>query len=129
MGASGKLWNKDFAILWQGQLISDLGNGIFNAILGFWVLDITGSELLMGTVMACLSIPRVLFGPFAGTFADRHSRKWIIVVADLVRGVMFAAVGGGGRGGGFSPPPPRGCPSVLPEAPTSSEEAGTMRWR
>ncbi len=93
MGASGKLWNKNFAILWQGQLISDLGNGIFNFILGFWVLDITGSPLLMGAVMACLSIPRVIFGPIAGTFADRHSRKWIIVLADLIRGVLFACVG------------------------------------
>ena len=93
MDKGHKLWNKDFFILWQGQLISDLGNGIFYAILGFWVLDLTGSKLLMGTILACLSIPRVILGPFAGAFSDRHSRKWIIVFADLVRGLLFALTG------------------------------------
>lgn len=89
----GKLWNKNFTILWQGQLISDLGNGIFMAILSFWVLELTRSLVMMGTVLACLSIPRVLFGPFAGAFADRHSRKWIIVAADSIRGVLFTSTG------------------------------------
>lgn len=93
MGRGNKLWNKDFAILWQGQLISDLGNGIFNAILSFWVLDITGSKIMMGTILACLSLPRVLLGPFAGAFADRHSRKWIIVLADAIRGILFTGIG------------------------------------
>jgi MFS transporter, DHA3 family, macrolide efflux protein len=93
MNTGNKLWNKNFVILWQGQLISDLGNGIFNAILSFWVLEITGSLIMMGTVLACLSIPRVVLGPFAGTYADRHSRKWIIVFADSIRGVLFTIVG------------------------------------
>jgi MFS transporter, DHA3 family, macrolide efflux protein len=93
MGTGGKLWNKNFSILWQGQFISDLGNGIFLAVLSFWILKLTGSTIMMGTILACLSIPRVLFGPFAGAFADRHSRKWIIVTADLIRGVLFTVIG------------------------------------
>lgn len=100
MGTGNKLWNKNFVILWQGQLISDLGNGIFNAIMSLWVLRLTtsiafpnGNTALMGTVVACLSLPRVLLGPIAGAFADRHSRKWIIVITDLVRGLLFASVG------------------------------------
>lgn len=93
MSAGTKLWNKNFVILWQGQFISDLGNGIFNAILSFWVLEITGSKVMMGTILACLSLPRVVLGPIAGAFADRHSRKWIIVFTDLIRGVLFTLVG------------------------------------
>lgn len=94
MGTDNRLWNRNFSILWQGQLISDLGNGIFMFILGFWILDLTNKNtFLYGTVLTCLSVPRVLFGPFAGTFADRHSRKWIIVFADLFRGVLFVCVG------------------------------------
>lgn len=92
-GNNGKLWNKNFAILWQGQLISDIGNGIFMFVFGFWILALTNKNMILyGTVFACLSIPRVLFGPFAGTFADRHSRKWIIVFADLARGILFVGV-------------------------------------
>ncbi len=91
--ASGKLWNKNFVLLWQGQLVSELGIGVYNAIMGFWVLDITGSMAMMGTILACQALPRVLFGPFAGAYTDRHSRKWIIVSMDLIRGLLFGAVG------------------------------------
>lgn len=88
-----KLWNRNFFLLWQGQLTSELGIGVFNAIMGFWVLDITGSLAMMGTILACQALPRVLLGPFAGAFSDRHSRKWIIVLTDLIRGLLFGGVG------------------------------------
>ncbi len=88
-----RLWNRTFIILFQGQFISDLGNGIFNAILSFWVLELTHSKVMMGTILACLALPRVALGAFAGTFADRHSRKWIIVASDAIRGLLFVLVG------------------------------------
>ncbi len=91
--ASGKLWNRNFFLLWQGQLVSELGIGVYNAIMSFWVLDITGSKAMMGTILACQALPRVLLGPFAGAYTDRHSRKWIIVWMDLIRGLLFGAVG------------------------------------
>lgn len=94
MGKGSRLWNKNFTILWQGQLISDLGNGIFTAILSLWVLDLTqNNKIIMGTVLACLTLPRVILGPFVGAFADRQSRKWIIVTADTIRGIMFTGLG------------------------------------
>ena len=67
-----KLWNRNFAILWQGQLISDFGNAEFAVALGFWVLERTsGNTVLMGIVEAAFAIPGVLLGPFAGTLARR----------------------------------------------------------
>lgn len=93
MGKTERLWNRNFIILCQGQFISDLGNGIFNAVLSFWVLSITGSKVMMGTILACLALPRVLLGAIAGTYADRHSKKWIIVAADAIRGLLFTGVG------------------------------------
>jgi MFS transporter, DHA3 family, macrolide efflux protein len=95
-----RLWNKNFSILWQGQLISDFGNAAFTVALGFWVLEATKSALypfgntaLMGLILACFAIPGVVLGPVAGAFADRHNRKLIIVAADFVRGVLFALMG------------------------------------
>ncbi len=89
-----KLWNRNFAILWQGQLISDFGNAAFAVALGFWVLERTGGNTaLMGIVEAAFAIPGVLLGPFAGAVADRANRKWIIVAADFFRGTLYTLMG------------------------------------
>lgn len=100
MNAIKRLWNKNFTILWQGQLISDFGNAAFSVTLGFWVLSVTatpsnpgGNLSLMGLIMACFALPGVILGPFAGAIADRTNRKWIIITADFIRGLLFAAMG------------------------------------
>jgi len=88
-----KLWNRDFSLLWQGQLVSDLGQAAFTVILGFWVLDVTDSTAIMGIILACFTLPRVLFGPFAGAFADRANKRLLIVFSDLLRGIFFVGMG------------------------------------
>lgn len=100
MSSIKRLWNRSFAILWQGQLISDFGNAVFAVTLGFWVLGATatpdmpaGNLALMGIIEACFALPAVLLGPFAGAVADRINRKWILIAADLVRGLLFGAMG------------------------------------
>lgn len=89
-----RLWNRNFAILWQGQLISDFGNAAFSVALGFWVLQRTGGDVaLMGIVEAMFAIPGVLLGPFAGAVADRVNRKSIIIAADFLRGTLYTLMG------------------------------------
>lgn len=92
--APEKLWNMNFFLLWQGQLVSSLGSVIYSIALGFWVLQLTGSTALMGAIMASSSIPRFLLGPFAGVLVDRLNRKWIIVLTDAIRGaaMLFLAI-------------------------------------
>jgi MFS transporter, DHA3 family, macrolide efflux protein len=88
-----RLWTRNFALLWQGQLVSSVGDVIYEIALGFWILAVTGSTALMGTLMAASMLPRVIFGPFAGTLVDRSDRKWLMVATDGVRGVAVVAVG------------------------------------
>ena len=64
-----KVWNLNFFLLWQGQFVSAVGDVVYEIALGFWILAMTGSTALMGTLMAASTIPRVLLGPFAGSFA------------------------------------------------------------
>lgn len=92
---SNKLWNKNFFLLWQGQLVSCLGDALYSIALGFWVLEKTGSSAIMGTLMASISIPRIIIGPFAGVLVDRFNRKKIIILGDLIRGLgmLFVAFG------------------------------------
>lgn len=88
-----KLWNKNFFLLWQGQMVSVLGDVIYMIALDFWVLEMTGSTAIMGLLSAMTMAPRIILGPFAGVFVDKWDRKNIIVISDLIRGVFVTFVG------------------------------------
>lgn len=87
-----KLWNINFFLLWQGQLISAFGDVIYSIALGFWIMQKTGSTALMGTLVAVSSIPRIVISPFAGVLVDRWDRKKLIVLMDFLRGVAILFV-------------------------------------
>ncbi len=88
-----KLWTLNFFLLWQGQMVSTFGSSIYSIILGFWVLDKTGSTAVMGSMMAISILPRVFLSPIAGTYVDRQNKKWIIVVTDLINGCAMTLLG------------------------------------
>jgi len=88
-----KLWNLNFILLWQGQLVSNFGDSVYDIALGFWILAKTGSTGLMGILMATAVIPRVFLSPIAGTYVDRHNRKNILIITDVIRGIMISIVG------------------------------------
>lgn len=88
-----KLWNKNFFLLWQGQLVSVFGDALYSMALGLWVLQETGSTAIMGSIMALVTIPRIILGPFAGVIVDRSDRKRLIVLGDIIRGIGMLLIG------------------------------------
>lgn len=88
-----KLWNRNFFLLWQGQLVSQTGQRAFGLAMLFFIKETTGSASLMGLMMMLSSLPGVLLGPMGGTFADNFSRKKIIVFGDLINGFIVLSLG------------------------------------
>ncbi|MBV8884663.1 MAG: MFS transporter [Chroococcidiopsidaceae cyanobacterium CP_BM_RX_35] len=86
--------NRNFFLLWQGQLISQIGNQISTIAMLFWLKQTTGSATLIGLIMMASALPSVLLGPIAGTFADRYSRRTIIICCDLFAGLMVLSQAG-----------------------------------
>jgi DHA3 family macrolide efflux protein-like MFS transporter len=87
-----KLWTSSFFILWQSQLVSTLGDAAYSVALGFWVLAVTGSTTLMGTLMAASTLPGVLVSPIAGVIIDRYNRKYLLIAMDMIRGICIVLV-------------------------------------
>jgi MFS family permease len=87
------LWTLNFLLLWQGQLVSILGDVVYAIALGFWILAVTGSTALMGGLLAASTLPRILVSPIAGVVVDRGDRRILMIWMDAVRGAAVVAVG------------------------------------
>lgn len=93
-GGEGRLFNRNYLLLWGGQAVSQLGNQAYALAMMFWLMEKTGSASLMGLVMMFSSLPALLLSPIGGAFADRHSRIRIIIVSDLIAGCALATLTG-----------------------------------
>lgn len=88
-----KLFNKNFFLLWQGQFVSRMGTQVFLIAMLAWIKNTTNSGTMLGTVSAIAGAVAIVLGPFCGVFADRNSRKKIIVVTDILNGILISALG------------------------------------
>jgi MFS family permease len=82
------LGERDFRKLFATRLISQTGDGVFNAGLGAYVFFNATSfpDPAAATVaFAVLYLPYSLIGPFAGVFIDRWSRRQILAWSALLR--------------------------------------------
>lgn len=86
------LKSRPYAMLWIGQSLSGLGDGIFSIALAWQVLLMTHSGTAMGLVLVASAIPRLLFLLIGGVTADRLPRRMILLWSDGGRGVVVLLI-------------------------------------
>ena len=86
-----KLFSKDFTLVVIGQIISLFGNAIIRFALPLYLLNLTGSSALYGTVTACAFIPAILLSPIGGIVADRVNKRNIMVMLDFFTAFVILA--------------------------------------
>lgn len=86
------LRHRDFALLWSGQAFSMLGNSVNTIALPWQVLQLTGSALQMGIVIAINIAANVLFLLFGGAIVDRVPRRRVLLISDFTEGAIFFAI-------------------------------------
>ena len=84
-----KFWNRNYTLVVIGQIISLVANNILHFALSLYILDLTGSGVMFGTITAVSMLPVVLLMPFGGMLADRVNRKKIMVAMDLFTGFII----------------------------------------
>ncbi|MEO6578083.1 MAG: MFS transporter [Candidatus Limnocylindria bacterium] len=83
--------NRNFSLLWVGQLISLLGDRIHIIALGALVAG-RATALEVGLTFAATAVPSVLLGPLAGVLVDRWDRRVTMILCDVSRVVLVLAV-------------------------------------
>jgi MFS family permease len=82
---SGALSERSFRLLFAGQGISSIGDGVVPVALSFAVLGLTGSVPDLGLVLAAQSLPLILFVLIGGVWSDRLPRQRVMLFSDLTR--------------------------------------------
>lgn len=84
MSGSMSIKNRDYFRYWCALLVSNLGNWMQTAAMGWLVLKISGSAEALGWVMGLRFLPSLLFSVPAGALADQFSRRKIVRTSQTV---------------------------------------------
>src|SRR5437867_3825224 len=83
---------RDFRLLWGGQTISLLGDGIFVVALAWQTLHLSSSPTALSAVLLARALPEVLLAVVGEAITDRFPRRSVMLVSDLVRTACVGAI-------------------------------------
>jgi len=84
--------NRNFRLLWIGQVLSDIGSQIGSLAYPLLVLALTHSALVAGVVATAAGAASFAVRLPAGALADRLDRRRTMIVCDAVRTLALAAL-------------------------------------
>ena len=87
------LRNRNFFLLWIGQIISQLGDRLGQmALIAFVYLRAPGSSMQIAKILSFTIIPVFLIGPLAGVYVDRWDRRRTMYICDFMRSLLVLAI-------------------------------------
>src|SRR5689334_11995421 len=87
------LWhNRDYLLLWSGQLLSTIGTQISQLAFPLLVLALTFSPAQAGIVAALRSLPFAVLCLPAGALVDRWDRRTVMLLCDSGRALVLGSI-------------------------------------
>jgi len=86
------LLTRDFGLVWSGQLISQIGDGVSKLALLWFVYAVTGSPLKTSVIGLLQTIPPIVLGPIIGVYVDRLPKKVLLITSDLLRALLIGLI-------------------------------------
>ncbi|MCU9614917.1 MFS transporter [Caldibacillus lycopersici] len=77
-----------FRFIWLSSAISEFGGALFTACNSILIYEVTGSPSALGLVWLIYYIPSFFMQLFIGPYIDRWSRKWTMILCQLIRMVL-----------------------------------------
>lgn len=82
--------NRNFSLLWAGQLVSQIGNRLYLMALAWYFVNMLGDNQGLFVLFIISSLPYLLFGAFIGPLVERCDKKRLVIASDLINGVLVS---------------------------------------
>ncbi|MGA2447528.1 MAG: MFS transporter [Polyangiaceae bacterium] len=90
--ASSLSADRNFRLFWLGQAVSTTGDAFAFVAMPLLVLEVTGSVTQMGSVTAVTCAGQIAMSVVAGLIVDRARRRELMILCDLGRLAIYAAL-------------------------------------
>jgi MFS family permease len=84
--------NRDFRLLWSGQIVSSLGSQASGLAFPLLVLSATHSAAQTGLVAAVRGLSSIVLPLPVGVLVDRWDRKRLMIVSELGRSIALGSI-------------------------------------
>ena len=88
--------NRPFLMLWSGQVLSQVADKVFFTLLVALLENYRSPQAFQNSMysimMVAFTLPAIFFGSAAGIFVDRFSKKQILVLSNVIRGLLMLAI-------------------------------------
>lgn len=81
--------NRDFVLLWHGQLTSEFGSGLLKLAVLLHVYASTRSTVATTAAFVAETAPWALLSPWSGALADRVNRRSLLIGSDVLRALVL----------------------------------------
>lgn len=89
---AGLFARRNFRLLWLGEGVSLLGDQFYIVALPWLMIQLTGSALAVGTILAVAGIPRALLMLVGGVLVDRLSPYRMMLLSNGARVIITAVL-------------------------------------
>ena len=93
MPPSGALRNRDFRLLFAGRCVSLLGDGAFLVAMAWQAYTLSNAPTALSLLGIAMTVPLIALLLFGGVISDRHDRRQVMLLADLVRAALLGLLG------------------------------------
>lgn len=83
------LSEKQFLLLWLGEVFTQVSINLFNFLLILIVFSLTQSNTAVSGIVVTFTIPAIIFGTIAGAYVDRWNKRSTLIVTNILRAFLL----------------------------------------
>ncbi len=92
IGLFRPLRSRDFRLLWAGQTVSLVGDGIFLIAMAWTAFQLWNSPASLSIVGIAMTVPLIACLLLGGAVSDRFDRRRVMIASDAARAVAVGAI-------------------------------------